>query len=1430
MQQRTPHFEHLLSGPPLRQDALATSSLSALLARSTQLKLVGEDDAQAWELDARSVERASRALGQLQRKRDIRALVVRLPYSNDAPLAACALACLDAGVSVGLPTTTTLEQLRGWIKHARFNLVIADLKPRPAPAHSQASQALLALLDEHQIARCDVRELLMARDEDAPAHTRPDEARHERARCWYTTSGTTGTPKLITYTTHALLLHASAHEQAGLLDPQRLGGASLNPLLSHSMGMRDVIHALWSDRRALFITPEWLEERPYRVIAQIKRYPPAHITCGPALLGIIQEYLRRFPMLVAALKPHLRCVITSGAQAQPELFKALEQVHTGGAFGMTEAQQLSNTLLHGKAPDTLGSPLPGASMGLVKRQADHRFELYVKAPWACELIDGAPAPQWIPTGDLVEPLARGGWRWCGREQDLTHSTGLGLKVPLVQLEQRYQALMTACGLPGSLVFVAPRHSVGLLGLIFMGDEPWTSAQRDDLKQTIEAAQARWSRETLGELPGSWPLGVGFVLGAPPRHSVGKLDRGALEAQHAPLLERLSDPYARGDDKLELMPPDPNAHPMSESAPYLSKLLELASLDWEYTDAQGDELIATRDGQQVTVLDMVGGYGANLLGHKHPEVLKAATAALHEGVPMLNQGSAKRWAGRLAQRLSDLVGRHTHRRYITCLASTGAEAVELALKHAMLERAQAIDALHHQLRARYGANSPALVRQVIEHNEALMATQRPKLLALKGGFHGKTAGALHALADSRQRAPFWAMLGLETIFLPTSGDEDAQRALADAMSTCQLPLRSIGEADDGSPQLIWAPRCDIVAALVEPILGEGGVTVIPKPWLQILANGPFPLIMDEIQSGLGRSGQWLASLDVRADYYILGKSLGGGVAKISALLIEHKRYQPRFDELRGATFSDDDYSCRVALATLDALEREDAPAKATQAAAALARSFEALQARHPEVFKRIDGAGLMWGIELCYPQHQPSTVMAALASRGLGYMASAYLLNVHHLRLMPTLSAPDTLRVEPSIFITQDHIERLSQGLEALACALERSNLFELLAHATGMPHQELEPLRQLAAQFTQHDAAESFRIERQAPAPGARKVAFIHNPVHTTKLLLADAPPFALLNSTKRLELIDRYTALLELGPMPSFSRNLYDGKVWMMGITMAATPMTLDHLRRRQDTTLLLSQLQQALALAHAQGCQVAVLGAQTSVVSSSGQALLAPEGMQLTSGNALTAAITLQRVKEQGISLGLFDPSRPKPRVAIVGALGNIGQALAEAMLTDPAMPMELMLVGRHGSLDRLNALATRLRDLNDQAPILCAQTLEPLSSCDIIIATISAAEPIINASHIAAERPVIVADISEPHAVEEGALSQHPQAQLTHAGMVALPHDEDFMLSAHSPRGYAFACATEGILLGLSPQPQLKLVGALDAEAIRVMAQLGREHGVL
>lgn len=1128
-------------------------------------------------------------------------------------------------------------------------------------------------------------------------------------------------------------------------------------------------------------------------------------------------------MLEQTTLKHVRCIVSSGAQAQPELFEGLpSHVLIGSAFGMTEAQQLSHTLLHGAPADTLGAPLPGASVGLVKLEDwPGSLGVLVRAPWAAATINGEPAPAWIDTKDLVSADKLGRWRWVGRQDEAIQSTGLGLKLNLSALEQRYRALDERLK---DLILLAPPQLDTCVGLLF--GQAQDEATRQQLRAVLEAAHERWSSEDPAAQLGAYMSAMAILPEHAPTQGIGKLNKQALLTDYRALIDALGSPYLNHHAKLELCAPTAltDAH-----APRLTQLFKLAGLDWEYMDGRGDTLIAQRATARVEVTDWVGGYGANLLGHRDEAILEAAHQALHRGLPTLDQGSARQLAAKLAAKLNLIFGEHTKRSYVVSLASTGAEAVELALKHALLEREQRVIDHHAALKARWGATASEQLHHIIEHNLEQLRQHRPKLIALEHAFHGKSAGALHALEDQAQRSPFAPLLGLETIFIPAQDEAAAKDRLEDTIAQAQLDLLTLDP--DTMSEAAWS-MTNILAALIEPIQGEGGVRVVSPAIIAALKGRGFPLISDEIQCGLGRAGRWVASLPTVADYYIVGKSLGGGVAKLSALLIEKPRYVPRFDELKSSTFSEDSYSCAVGLRALEALEQHQVCARADEAGQQLERMLRTLQEAHPEVIAHVEGRGLMWGLTLALPARCEAVVLRAMAERGLGYLAAAYLLNVHHQRMMPTLSAPDTLRLEPSLHIQPAQIERLGQALKALVQALEAGNLFELLAHATGASEAALAPHRQLAAHFIQQQDPDRFTIERQAPAPEARRVAFIHNPVHTTKLLLADAPPFALLKPHERLELIDRYVQLLELGPMRSFSRNLYGGKVWLEGITMAATPAILDHLRRTGDTKLILAQLERALEMAHEDGCQVAVLGAQTSVVSRSGQAVLAPQGLQVTTGNALTAALAMRALERAALSAGLPLKTRdaaPKLKLGIVGALGNIGSAIAAAAIHDLGWQVELLLLGRQGSQARLEVARKRLLRLAPDAQISCATDPSALMQCTLILATVSSAEPVIRAEHIAQDRQVFIADISEPEALEAQLQARRPDATILHPGLLKLPQDPDFMLSAHSPRGEVFACAAEGILLGLEPQPQLKLVGELDGEVIKMMQTLSERYAL-
>src|SRR5262245_38739650 len=117
-------------------------------------------------------------------------------------------------------------------------------------------------------------------------------------------------------------------------------------------------------------------------------------------------------------------------------------------------------------------------------------------------------------------------------------------------------------------------------------------------------------------------------------------------------------------------------------PLLASRMAIAGLDWTYEHGAGATLHALRpDGREARVLDLVGGYGAALFGHAHPALVAVAQEALRTKRSIQAQASVRADAGRLAAALSERIGRSTGREYVSTFASTGAESIEAAMKHA-----------------------------------------------------------------------------------------------------------------------------------------------------------------------------------------------------------------------------------------------------------------------------------------------------------------------------------------------------------------------------------------------------------------------------------------------------------------------------------------------------------------------------------------------------------------------------------------------------------------------------------------------------------------------------------------------------------------------------------------------------------------------------
>jgi acetylornithine/N-succinyldiaminopimelate aminotransferase len=228
----------------------------------------------------------------------------------------------------------------------------------------------------------------------------------------------------------------------------------------------------------------------------------------------------------------------------------------------------------------------------------------------------------------------------------------------------------------------------------------------------------------------------------------------------------------------------------------------------------------------------------------------------------------------------------------------------------------------------------------EANEAAFKiarrTGRPKIVSAVGGFHGRTMGALALTGQPAKREPFEPMPpGVE--FVPY-GDAEALRAAVDA---------------------------DTAAVVLEPIQGESGVIIPPEGYLQaareITAQHGALLVVDEVQTGIGRTGVWFAHqrAGIVPDVVTLAKGLGGGLPLGACVGIG-----PAAELLgpgqHGTTFGGNPVCCAAALAVLDTIGREGLLDRADALGKDLGARIEELG--HPLV-DHVDAAGLLIGVAL-----------------------------------------------------------------------------------------------------------------------------------------------------------------------------------------------------------------------------------------------------------------------------------------------------------------------------------------------------------------------------------------------------------------------------------------------------------------------------------
>ncbi|HLN65635.1 MAG TPA: aminotransferase class III-fold pyridoxal phosphate-dependent enzyme, partial [Symbiobacteriaceae bacterium] len=279
------------------------------------------------------------------------------------------------------------------------------------------------------------------------------------------------------------------------------------------------------------------------------------------------------------------------------------------------------------------------------------------------------------------------------------------------------------------------------------------------------------------------------------------------------------------------------------------------------------------------------------------------------------------------------------------------------------------------------------------------TRRPKIISAVKGYHGHTGFALSAIGRDAYQEPFRPLMpDFERV---PFGDLAALEAAVDGQTA---------------------------AVLLEPVQGEGGIHVAPPGYLAGVRErcdrtGAL-MILDEIQTGLGRTGKLFACEHdgVVPDIMTLGKSLGGGLYPITAAVFR----EPLGDFLvmnpfiHLSTFGGADLGCSVALATIDLILQENLPARAAAMGERFMAGFEHLASRYPDVLKEYRGRGLMLGLQY--------------ADQSMGPRMS-YQLAQHGVIALYTGNDPSVMRLQPALVITPAEVDQVLQALDDSMAAI-----------------------------------------------------------------------------------------------------------------------------------------------------------------------------------------------------------------------------------------------------------------------------------------------------------------------------------------------------------------------------------------------------------
>ena len=825
-----------------------------------------------------------------------------------------------------------------------------------------------------------------------------------------------------------------------------------------------------------------------------------------------------------------------------------------------------------------------------------------------------------------------------------------------------------------------------------------------------------------------------------------------------------------------------------------------------------------DDEGRSYLDFLAQYGAVPFGHNPEALWERIYAHGRTQQPSFVQPLVSPAAEALAARLVELApGNMAHVSFV----NSGAEAVEAGIKLA---------------RSRTG-------------RQGIVSTVR--------GFHGKTLGALSATDNILYRAPF----------------------LLDTTRFDRIPFDDLQALEDR------LKAGDVAAFLVEPVQGEGGMRVPSPGYLagaQSLCRQHGALfILDEIQTGLGRTGSLFAAQaeGLSPDILLLAKALGGGMVPLGAMLCTADAWTQEFGFFHSSTFANSHFTCSIGLKVLDMLTADGG--SVVQHAAAMGAHLQAgldrIVSRHPRAYLKRTGRGLMQALVLAPWSGERSYFTAHASRKGNSVpLLAGHLLAMERIVTAPVFNQNATLRLEPSLTIRPEEIDRVIDALDRAGQMIAEEDFHGLLRFVS--EGKGAEPVAHAPAVRVRNEPS------YQPPRPWERRrgrFAFLIHPTDDDVMFQTLPPEFSALDASRKSswrKWMDSWfrrmydpAAVYHMPAMRSRQGGYAEG--WLIAAPL--TPLQMMRLRKEEKAALMAAYLEAAGEL----GVDITGLGAFTSVISRGGMDVV-HHGMNLTTGNSLTAIASAESLRDVAAAHGR---DLAQDTVAVIGAAGSIGRlaalhlgrhARSLVLLGNPKNPASIDTLSavagevyRNAAqlalLDEDTGLPGLLADAIGAAELIClletipeqrlaafkavveerlaarGMTRPPITVSVDLRAELGRAAAVLSASGAGKSfvDPMLLAsgsvvcDVARPLDVLGGVKERRPDVFVYEGGLMKLPEHVTFGAQnvLGYPRGYNLACLSETMVLAMEGTRRSHSLGStIDYDEALSIHDKARQHG--